>query len=49
MPGLSFSNVLISRDEGLHCDFACALYSHLKFKLPQQEVRHTFKHYLTMR
>jgi hypothetical protein len=38
MPGLSFSNVLISRDEGLHCDFACALYSHLKYKLPQQEV-----------
>lgn len=27
MPGLSFSNELISRDEGLHCDFACMLYS----------------------
>jgi ribonucleoside-diphosphate reductase beta chain len=27
MPGLTFSNELISRDEGLHCDFACALYS----------------------
>lgn len=27
MPGLSFSNELISRDEGLHCDFACLLYS----------------------
>lgn len=26
MPGLTFSNELISRDEGLHCDFACALY-----------------------
>lgn len=26
MPGLSFSNVLISRDEGLHTDFACALH-----------------------
>lgn len=26
MPGLSFSNELISRDEGLHCDFACLLY-----------------------
>ncbi len=29
MPGLSFSNKLISRDEGLHCDFACLLYSKL--------------------
>lgn len=26
MPGLTFSNELISRDEGLHCDFACSLY-----------------------
>lgn len=35
MPGLSFSNELISRDEGLHCDFACLLYNnHLKNKLP---------------
>ncbi len=39
MPGLTFSNELISRDEGLHCDFACLLYnSHLKNKLPQQTV-----------
>mmetsp|Transcript_10113 Transcript_10113/g.24236 ORF Transcript_10113/g.24236 Transcript_10113/m.24236 type:complete len:369 (+) Transcript_10113:1657-2763(+) len=29
MPGLTFSNELISRDEGLHCDFACLLYSML--------------------
>ena len=29
MPGLSFANELISRDEGLHCDFACLLYSQL--------------------
>ena len=28
MPGLSFSNELISRDEGLHCDFACLLHNH---------------------
>ena len=28
MPGLTFSNELISRDEGLHCDFACHLYNH---------------------
>ena len=27
MPGLTFSNELISRDEGLHCDFACMLYN----------------------
>ena len=30
MPGLTFSNELISRDEGLHCDFACLLYKQLK-------------------
>jgi ribonucleoside-diphosphate reductase subunit M2 len=33
MPGLTFSNELISRDEGLHRDFACLLYSHLNQKL----------------
>ncbi len=32
MPGLTFSNELISRDEGLHCDFACLLLSKLKHK-----------------
>ncbi|MCB9225008.1 MAG: ribonucleoside-diphosphate reductase small subunit [Crocinitomicaceae bacterium] len=37
MPGLSFSNELISRDEGLHCDFACLLYNnHLVNKLPKE-------------
>ncbi|KIP12674.1 hypothetical protein PHLGIDRAFT_97267 [Phlebiopsis gigantea 11061_1 CR5-6] len=30
MPGLTFSNELISRDEGMHTDFACLLLSHLK-------------------
>jgi ribonucleoside-diphosphate reductase subunit M2 len=30
MPGLTFSNDLISRDEGMHTDFACLLFSHLK-------------------
>ena len=30
MPGLTFSNELISRDEGLHTDFACLLFSHLE-------------------
>lgn len=34
MPGLTFSNELISRDEGLHCDFACLLYTdHIKNQL----------------
>jgi ribonucleoside-diphosphate reductase beta chain len=40
MPGLGFSNELISRDEGLHCDFACLLYNnHLVNKLSKDEVR----------
>jgi ribonucleoside-diphosphate reductase beta chain len=40
MPGLSFSNELISRDEGLHCDFACHLYTqHLVNKLPEDTVK----------
>jgi ribonucleoside-diphosphate reductase beta chain len=39
MPGLSFSNELISRDEGLHCDFACLLYTkHLVETLPKEKV-----------
>ncbi|HHP7242669.1 MAG TPA: ribonucleoside-diphosphate reductase small subunit [Cyclobacteriaceae bacterium] len=39
MPGLSFSNELISRDEGLHCDFACLLYNnHVTNKLPEDTV-----------
>ena len=39
MPGLSFSNELISRDEGLHCDFACLLYTkHLVNMLPKEQV-----------
>ena len=36
MPGLTFSNELISRDEGLHCEFACLLYSMLENKLSQR-------------
>lgn len=39
MPGLAFSNELISRDEGLHCDFACLLYSMLQNKLAESEVQ----------
>lgn len=38
MPGLTFSNELISRDEGMHCDFACLLYSMLQHKLPEDVV-----------
>ena len=39
MPGLTFSNELISRDEGLHCDFACHLYTkHLINRLPKDTV-----------
>lgn len=38
MPGLTFSNELISRDEGLHTDFACLLYSMLKNKLSNEEI-----------
>jgi ribonucleoside-diphosphate reductase beta chain len=39
MPGLSFSNQLISRDEGLHCEFACLLYNnYVQNKLSQERV-----------
>lgn len=39
MPGLTFSNELISRDEGLHTDFACLLYSKLRDKLSEETVQ----------
>ena len=38
MPGLTFSNELISRDEGLHTDFACLLYSMLNNKLSKDRI-----------
>ncbi len=38
MPGLTFSNELISRDEGSHCEFACLLYSMLQNKLSKEAV-----------
>jgi len=38
MPVLSFINELISRDEGLHCNFACLLYSKLLNRLPEARV-----------
>lgn len=39
MPGLTFSNELISRDEGLHTDFACLLFSHLNNRPSKEVVR----------
>ncbi|KAK2741102.1 Ribonucleotide-diphosphate reductase (RNR), small subunit [Onygenales sp. PD_40] len=39
MPGLTFSNELISRDEGLHTDFACLLFSHLRHRPSPQAVQ----------
>merc|ERR1719195_1931766 len=38
MPGLTSSNELISRDEGLHAEFACLIYSMLQHKLPDDVV-----------
>lgn len=40
MPGLTFSNELISRDEGLHAEFATILYGMFDRKLPD-DVTHT--------
>jgi ribonucleoside-diphosphate reductase beta chain len=48
MPGLTFSNELISRDEGLHCDFACLLYSMLQNKLPEERVHEIIKDAVTI-
>ncbi|XP_028675149.1 ribonucleoside-diphosphate reductase subunit M2-like isoform X2 [Erpetoichthys calabaricus] len=39
MPGLTFSNELISRDEGLHCDFACLMFRHLLQKPTESRVK----------
>ena len=38
MPGLTFSNELISRDEGMHTDFACLLYKHLNNKISNERI-----------
>ncbi|MEQ9466285.1 MAG: ribonucleoside-diphosphate reductase small subunit [Ekhidna sp.] len=49
MPGLSFSNELISRDEGLHCDFACLLYNnHVKNQLPKETVQEIIRDAVTI-
>eukprot|EP01069_Polyplicarium_translucidae_P001747 Polyplicarium_translucidae@DN1793_c0_g1_i1.p2 len=39
MPGLTFSNELIARDEGLHADFGCLIYSMLQHRLPVERVQ----------
>jgi ribonucleoside-diphosphate reductase beta chain len=40
MPGLTFSNELISRDEGMHCDFACHLFNnHIENKLSESQIK----------
>jgi ribonucleoside-diphosphate reductase beta chain len=40
MPGLTFSNELISRDEGMHCDFACHLSNnHIENKLSEDKIK----------
>ena len=43
MPGLCLSNEFIARDEGLHCDFACLLYSMLKNKLDYSIIKNIIK------
>ncbi|XP_038057462.1 ribonucleoside-diphosphate reductase subunit M2 B-like [Patiria miniata] len=43
MHGLTFSNELISRDEGLHCDFACLMFSHLVHKPSEERIKFIIK------
>lgn len=42
-PGIAMSNELISRDEGLHVDFACLVYSYLQNRLSQERVYEIFR------
>jgi len=48
MPGLTFSNELISRDEGLHCSFACKLYSKLKYRLSESHIHQIINEAVTV-
>jgi ribonucleoside-diphosphate reductase beta chain len=48
MPGLTFSNELISKDEGLHCEFAILLYSKLVNRLSQETVHQMFQEAITI-
>lgn len=43
MPGLCHSNELISRDEGMHCEFAVLMYQNLKEKPPQSVIQQIIK------
>jgi ribonucleotide reductase beta subunit family protein with ferritin-like domain len=43
LPGLTMSNEFISRDEGMHTEFACLLYSKLKNRLTEEEVHETIR------
>jgi ribonucleoside-diphosphate reductase subunit M2 len=44
MPGLTFSNELISRDEGMHTDFACLIYKHLNNKISNETILEIVTH-----
>ena len=44
MPGLTFSNELISRDEGMHTDFACLLYKHMNNKISNERILEIITH-----
>ena len=48
MPGLTFSNELISRDEGLHTDFACLLFKHLKHQPSKQAIQNIITEAVTI-
>jgi len=48
MPGLTFSNELISRDEGLHCDFACLMFQYLQNKPSVARVTEIIKDAVTI-
>jgi ribonucleoside-diphosphate reductase beta chain len=49
MPGLTFSNELISRDEGMHCDFACHLFNnHIDNKLSETQIKEIITSALTI-
>ncbi len=48
MPGLTFSNELISRDEGLHCDFACLLFRHIVNKPSNDKILLIIKEAVTI-
>jgi ribonucleoside-diphosphate reductase subunit M2 len=48
MPGLTYSNELISRDEALHCEFAVLMHSILNSPLPQAEIREIIQEAVTI-